>query len=426
MPATDEGPLRSLEREERARIVHRGLRALPADLREPLVLCDLQGLPYEEIAASLRIPLGTVKSRINRGRLELARRLLGARRGAAEQRSDAPLDCARAEELLSDDCEGTLDALGRAPTSRPTWPACAECRALREALADVISRPARARHRARAPTSRSAWPRRVAARARILRAGASALAARPRPGAGCASRPSAARRWPSRSRRRHLLGAAGRGLRSRARGARLVAARLANAGVYLVERKDRLVEDFRMLRVVVATAFEGRLDRVNDRVDDYRRLLEQPQERAGARARAGRQEERGGAPNAVSNAAPAPISLEECDMRDPTSMSPSDDAARGSIAAPREERSHDASPADPRAAIPPLPPPWPCRPAGAPKSPVLALLLSLFPGLGPGLQRPARQGARLLLRVRGLHLPDRGERTAALRVLHPLHRTSTT
>jgi hypothetical protein len=50
--------------------------------------------------------------------------------------------------------------------------------------------------------------------------------------------------------------------------------RLSEATVYLVERKDRLVEDLRLLRVVVSTAFEGRLDRVNDRVDDYRRLIE--------------------------------------------------------------------------------------------------------------------------------------------------------
>jgi hypothetical protein len=47
-----------------------------------------------------------------------------------------------------------------------------------------------------------------------------------------------------------------------------------NAEAYLSERKDRVVEDFRLLRVVVTTAFEGRLDRMNDRVDDYRRLLE--------------------------------------------------------------------------------------------------------------------------------------------------------
>ncbi len=79
MPSTEEGPLPGLEREERVRLVHRGLRALPPDLRLPLILCDLQGLPYGEIAASLQLPLGTVKSRINRARLELAKRLLGQR-----------------------------------------------------------------------------------------------------------------------------------------------------------------------------------------------------------------------------------------------------------------------------------------------------------------------------------------------------------
>jgi RNA polymerase sigma-70 factor (ECF subfamily) len=79
MPSPDEHPIAGLEREERARLVHSGLRALPPDLRLPLILCDLQGLPYEEIASELGIPLGTVKSRINRARLELAKRLLGRR-----------------------------------------------------------------------------------------------------------------------------------------------------------------------------------------------------------------------------------------------------------------------------------------------------------------------------------------------------------
>ena len=53
-----------------------------------------------------------------------------------------------------------------------------------------------------------------------------------------------------------------------------LAQRVSAAGVYVAEQKDRLTEDLRMLRVVVGTAFEGRVDRVNDRVDDYRRLLE--------------------------------------------------------------------------------------------------------------------------------------------------------
>lgn len=72
-----DSPLKSLEREERRQFVHRGLRALPDELRQPLILCDLEGLAYEEIAGLLKIPLGTVKSRINRGRIELAKRLLG-------------------------------------------------------------------------------------------------------------------------------------------------------------------------------------------------------------------------------------------------------------------------------------------------------------------------------------------------------------
>jgi RNA polymerase sigma-70 factor, ECF subfamily len=79
MPAVTEHPVAGLERQERASVVHSGLRALPVDLRLPLILCDLQGMAYDEIAAELQIPLGTVKSRINRARIELAKRLLGRR-----------------------------------------------------------------------------------------------------------------------------------------------------------------------------------------------------------------------------------------------------------------------------------------------------------------------------------------------------------
>ena len=82
-PARDEHPVAGLEREERRHLVHSGLRALPADLRVPLILRDLQELPYEAIASELGIPLGTVKSRINRARLELAKRLLGRHRELA-------------------------------------------------------------------------------------------------------------------------------------------------------------------------------------------------------------------------------------------------------------------------------------------------------------------------------------------------------
>jgi hypothetical protein len=66
-----------------------------------------------------------------------------------------------------------------------------------------------------------------------------------------------------------------------ARAAAQIAGATVRTGAYLVERKDRLFEDVRVLRVVIETAFEGRLDRVGERVEDYRRLLERrrPQER---------------------------------------------------------------------------------------------------------------------------------------------------
>jgi RNA polymerase sigma-70 factor (ECF subfamily) len=51
------------------------LRALPPDFRAPLVLCDVVGLDYAEIAAALAIPPGTVRSRIHRARALLRRSL---------------------------------------------------------------------------------------------------------------------------------------------------------------------------------------------------------------------------------------------------------------------------------------------------------------------------------------------------------------
>jgi len=61
---------------ERAEAIRDGLAELPEALREAVVLRDLQDLEYEEIAETLGVPLGTVKSRINRGRIRLAEKLL--------------------------------------------------------------------------------------------------------------------------------------------------------------------------------------------------------------------------------------------------------------------------------------------------------------------------------------------------------------
>ena len=66
-------PDRGVERSERAQQVHAAIARLSPDLRECVVLRDIEELTYQEIVDILKIPVGTVKSRINRGRIELAR-----------------------------------------------------------------------------------------------------------------------------------------------------------------------------------------------------------------------------------------------------------------------------------------------------------------------------------------------------------------
>jgi RNA polymerase sigma-70 factor (ECF subfamily) len=72
-PSPEVEPVAQLETRERRELLQRGLERLSPDLREAVVLRDLQDLDYDEIAQVLGVPVGTVKSRINRGRLELAR-----------------------------------------------------------------------------------------------------------------------------------------------------------------------------------------------------------------------------------------------------------------------------------------------------------------------------------------------------------------
>ena len=67
-PASSGNPYRALEDLDRRSFLRRGLDLLPEKLREAVVLRDLQGLSYQEMADRLCLPEGTVKSRINRGR----------------------------------------------------------------------------------------------------------------------------------------------------------------------------------------------------------------------------------------------------------------------------------------------------------------------------------------------------------------------
>lgn len=72
-PSPTVEPVAQVESRERKELLQRALDRLSPDLREAVVLRDLQDLDYDEIAQVLGVPEGTVKSRINRGRLELAR-----------------------------------------------------------------------------------------------------------------------------------------------------------------------------------------------------------------------------------------------------------------------------------------------------------------------------------------------------------------
>jgi RNA polymerase sigma-70 factor (ECF subfamily) len=75
-PATPEpGPIAALEQRDRVVLLRQAMAALPETLRTAVLLRDIQELSYQEIADKLRLPEGTVKSRINRGRTELARQI---------------------------------------------------------------------------------------------------------------------------------------------------------------------------------------------------------------------------------------------------------------------------------------------------------------------------------------------------------------
>ena len=68
-----DSPDQGIERSERAVQVHAAINKLAPDLRECVILRDIEELAYQEIVDILRIPIGTVKSRINRGRIELSK-----------------------------------------------------------------------------------------------------------------------------------------------------------------------------------------------------------------------------------------------------------------------------------------------------------------------------------------------------------------
>ena len=71
LPSSDRGPATVYDETHFDYDVQAALDALPPDFRAAVVLCDLEGLSYEEIAATLDVKIGTVRSRIHRGRSQL-------------------------------------------------------------------------------------------------------------------------------------------------------------------------------------------------------------------------------------------------------------------------------------------------------------------------------------------------------------------
>jgi len=67
------GPEAEAIKSETQKLVWKGFEFLSADIRMAVILRDIQGKAYDEIAEIMSLPLGTVKSRVNRGRLQLAK-----------------------------------------------------------------------------------------------------------------------------------------------------------------------------------------------------------------------------------------------------------------------------------------------------------------------------------------------------------------
>ena len=70
-------PEEMIQKSELRDEVNRALDAIPPLYRSPLIMCHVEGIPYEEISRILELPIGTIKARIHRGRKILQQKLIG-------------------------------------------------------------------------------------------------------------------------------------------------------------------------------------------------------------------------------------------------------------------------------------------------------------------------------------------------------------
>ena len=94
LPGREPSPAQSFDDRHLDGDIEAALAALPPDFRAAVVLCDIEGLSYEEIAATLGVKLGTVRSRIHRGRAQL--------RAALEHRSRRTSEATAVQEAVED------------------------------------------------------------------------------------------------------------------------------------------------------------------------------------------------------------------------------------------------------------------------------------------------------------------------------------
>jgi RNA polymerase sigma-70 factor (ECF subfamily) len=101
LAGSDPGPERAWEHNNLDHDVQAALDTLPPEFRAAVVLCDIEGLSYEEIAATLDVKLGTVRSRIHRGRAAL-------RQALAHRRPEATRSGGRGEAAVASGGEPAL------------------------------------------------------------------------------------------------------------------------------------------------------------------------------------------------------------------------------------------------------------------------------------------------------------------------------
>jgi RNA polymerase sigma-70 factor (ECF subfamily) len=95
LPGSEPSPAQAFDDTHLDDDIQAALKALPPEYRAAVVLCDIEGFSYEEIAATLGVKLGTVRSRIHRGRAQL--------RSALEHRRPVPVGAARQDSAQHQD-----------------------------------------------------------------------------------------------------------------------------------------------------------------------------------------------------------------------------------------------------------------------------------------------------------------------------------